>query len=60
MTDQKIRSDEPSNSERATAFISMTQAEKKRYTELAKAHGMSMSSLVRLAIEKFMEENKKK
>lgn len=43
---------------RATSLISMTQEEKERYTAFAKAHGMTMSSLVRIAIEKFIEKNK--
>ena len=41
---------------RATCLISMTQKEKEHYTEFAKAHGMSLSSLARLAIEKYMSE----
>lgn len=43
---------------RATSLISMTREEKERYKEFAKARGMSMSSLVRIAIEKFIEESK--
>lgn len=43
---------------RATSLISMTQEEKERYTAFAKAHGMTMSSLVRIAIEKFIEKSK--
>jgi hypothetical protein len=41
---------------RATCLISMTHKEKERYTEFAKSHGMSVSSLARLAIEQYMSE----
>jgi hypothetical protein len=41
---------------RATCLISMTQKEKKRYTEFARSRGMSVSSLARLAIEQYMSE----
>lgn len=43
---------------RATSLISMTQEEKERYTVFAKVHGMSMSSLVRIAIDEFIEGSK--
>ena len=43
---------------RATSLISMTREEKERYKEFAKVRGMSVSSLVRIAIEKFIEESK--
>ena len=43
---------------RTTSLISMTQEEKERYKAFAKARGMSMSSLARIAIEKFIEESK--
>lgn len=41
---------------RATCLISMTQEEKERYAAFVKSRGMSMSSLTRVAIEKFIED----
>ena len=41
---------------RATCLVSMTQEAKARYAAFAKKHGMSMSSLTRVAIEKFIKE----
>ena len=42
---------------RATALVSMTVAEKERLTTKAKAHGLSLSALFRLAADEYMNNH---
>lgn len=42
---------------RATALVSMTQAEKERFTKIAKAHGLKLSAFFRLAANEYIQEH---
>lgn len=42
---------------RTTALISLSKAEKDRLSSIAKAHGLSLSSLFRLSAEEFIKNH---
>ncbi len=41
----------------ATSLISMTKSAKKRYTEIAKNHQVSLSVMVRMALEEYIQNH---
>lgn len=43
--------------DRATALISMTTAEKQKYTTASHNYGLSLSALVRVALREYMEHH---
>lgn len=45
------------NSSRATALVSMTQAEKERLTTIARSHGLSLSAFFRLAADEYITKH---
>lgn len=45
------------NGTRATALVSMTEAEKRRLTGKAQAHGLSLSAFFRLAADEYIKNH---
>ena len=43
--------------EPATSLISMTKSAKQRYTEIAKKHQISLSVMVRMALEEYIQNH---
>ena len=41
----------------ATSLISMTKSAKKRYTEIARNHQVSLSVMVRMALEEYIQNH---
>lgn len=48
---------QPTESSRATALVSMTKADKAKLTEMAKAHGLSLSAFFRLAADEYIKNH---
>lgn len=42
---------------RATALVSMSQAEKERLTKIAKSHGLNLSAFFRLAADEYITKH---
>lgn len=52
-----VKSQNNNSTKRATALVSMSAAEKKKLTSVAKAHGLSLSAFFRLAATEYITEH---